>query len=794
MNINPFLAFTQKCYLPDIAQCCNPTAMSNQCAEVSYCPVLSSSDGIFPCVSQQFYSKSNSVLDCFQNPSQNNSSYDDLSLGCNLKSVGNITDYADAPKFNLVDKSGFSSINPGDLVYFAHVNKFAQLAISRAQDIFGFGDKSMNNVTHVGVVTDVNKDSIKVAEISGYGKSLSEVEYHLKDLYKDEELLFTRAPSKYPELNEQAVKIGKLWGKQHDNENQYNLKGLAEIPLKSEDFNPKDKDVLLNDLIDSRYLNRSPHVLRKGELQPKQYFCSEYALQIQQLARLEKELGPLPHVIDQQLTQLNLDKPLGRTQAIKILQKYTEEINVWEKLRKEPFFKHSSEHTTPSSLISMAMAKSDVVRVRNPNALERFNEEIIPNEKLPSFLEFSTTKILDRFLKGEEVLVKDKDVQKLLDMMENQSGYNKETLGCFLDKCAQSAIIPKCIEECLENTLSLKEKLFIYLFSRQINRATDSLLHNPTFVEFIKNPSKQKLENFDLNSWEFSANSALELSFPTASDNVKLFSKIENYFIKKMVNKIDLKTLIKYIPLSVSYSPPTETMKQFLKETDIDTVSIALKMHEFLSIANLGYKTYSGESNGLEFLWKGLSRLGWIQKENPLIKTVIDKLSFQTGYTKETLNCVVDKMADPGIKASDVENCLANTLTMQEKTQILASSVFINQGVENLLKNDDFKTFIREGTTDNLKNIFAAPHKEEAVLDFFFPSSEQGWLSSIQNYAAKAYFSSALKEGIPRFIFKDVFLGLAYDSPSESIQKFLVEEKLTKEDLVIKIAKWLGVR
>lgn len=690
--------------------------------------------------------------------------------------------------YKITDELSFNGVKPGNLVFFAHLNKLTHLFISKAQEYLGFGDQSTHNVTHVGIVTDVNKDSIKVSEIPGYGKFISEKEYHLKDLYKYEELLFSSTPSCNSKLNDHIAKLGKVWGTHKNSQNQYNLKGLLEIPIKSDIFNEKDKNTVLNNFIDSRYLQRLPHEIQGNELQPKSYFCSEFAVQIEQLARFETEMR-LPSTLDQQIMNLKLDTHDGRAQALEILKKYTDEANVWEKLGMDPLYKLSSEHTTPSSLLSTAISLSNVVRVRNPNAEDRFGEAVIPKNKLPAYTEFTATKVLDRYLDGEQVQTTDKDIQKFLKTLEDQGGYSKDTLTCFLDKLPKNTA--NSLQSCLETTLSWKEKLIVYMFSRQLNRATDQLLHNPVFIDFLNKPSKENLKKIDLDSLDFSVDSYLDTSFPSSYGG--LVSKIENYFVKNIVKNLDKATLLKYMPIAAAYSPPTETMDKFVKESHINTVSLALKMHEFLSFVDLGHKTYNGKSNGIEFLWNGLSRLGWLQKDNLLVKNLIDKFSLQTGYSKETLNCIADKAFAQTFNPSVVETCLKDTLTASEKINIASTSHFINVGVENLLKNDDFRASVRTGAYNPLLEHLSGPNKEAALLELFFTSNEGGLFNTAQNYLAKSYLSSSLKNGIPQFLLKDLFLGLSYDNPSEAIQKFLKEEGLTKEDFIIKIAKWVSL-
>lgn len=775
-NLNPFISLNQQC--PSM-----PSLSMDGAGNIV--------DGI--CRNFAPFTFSNEMA--MTQPKCSNWAFNNMTMGVSDSSAqcesnsNTVNEGLPSEKLHIVDETSLSSVEKGDFVYFAHVNKFTHLAIKKAQEMFGYGNKNVHSVTHVGVVTEANKDSVKVAEINGFGEPISETEYHLKDLFNDEQLLFT-SPSKSSRLDSATAELGKQWGNHGNKGNQYNLQGLLSIPLKEAQFNENDKLSLLNNFLDDHFLKRPPHELQGGKLEPKPFFCSEYSLQLEQFVHFKAELGTLPESLNKQMSALNLELPADRLKAITLLQDYAKAENIWDKLSGNPLFKWSSESMSPSSLITAMPQNGRIIRVTNPQAGERFGE-VVSKEALPSYLEYATTKIADKALEGQTIQTSDKEVEKLLASLENQGGYSKETLKCFIDKAASTSLDSQNIEECLQTTLGYSEKLVVYFFSREINRALDSLLHHPVFLEFLKHPSKENFEKFDFNSWKLSIETMLETSYPTWEGLIGI--NLENFILKKLVNQFDATTLIKYLPLSIAYSPPSDTLKAFLEESDIDTVSMALNVHKFISLGKSVVQTKDDHSKLPEVVWKGLASSGFLSKENPATNALSEKLSKQTGYSSETIGCVFDKLGKPELfQDSDIETCIKDNLSIKEKIDIVSTSKVVNQGVENLLENEDFLAFVKQGTPPkHFGQDLNAGHKEDYLLDLLYPS-KGGFLQSAENYVAKSFISSSLNQGAAKFILKDVFLGLKYDTPSAPIQKFLEKEKLTKEGLVLRLANFLG--
>ena len=723
-------------------------------------------------------------------------------------------------------EKSFDLVKPGNFIFFRHLNSLTHLVIKKFQEWQG-ADDFTNEITHVGVVTEVlGNHVVKVGEIPYFGAALSENEYNLKDLFVDEELLFGQDSSTSFELNQKAAEVTKLWSKQKRQENQYNLAGLIQIPFTEETFNDQDKESLLNAYLDYIYFKRSPHdtphkgvigLLERGlnpsqpeslkskdsletnefeeskELKPKKFFCSEYSLQAYQLSRILQLMPSLPETFRNLLESHNLNLASERKHGIEILKEYTEKVGIWKELTQDFLYKFSPKSITPSSLMR-AFQYSKMIRVENPDAVERgsgLKIQEIPDKKVVQHMEYLVTKIIDGFLDKGYVHSDNKHVKELIELLGTRFGYSKEMVNCW-EKCFSKSdqisfqVLNKCAEKCLD-TLKWDEKLYLFLLSRQINRAIEEMLSKPAFLDFIKQPNKENFNKLDITQWNLEIETILNTAFP-----MKMafpFKSLENHFAKKWMLSRDRQILTKYLPLAIIYSPPTETVVNFLKKHDIDIVSLAL---HFQSIHSMLSSSSSSSRKGIEALWSGISALGLLEKNHPVTSDLIKKLASKSGYSEETLSCLLEESRGRNIDAKVVEKCLLSTLTIKEKLGIVASSYFANLGIENCLLNQDFRDFIRGKHSPALKKKELLEMKKEDLLEFFFPSGASGIMRNGENLLGRYFFDSSIERGLFPFLFKDLFLGIQYDLNSEVIKNFLEEEKLTKEALMTKLANWLA--
>lgn len=682
------------------------------------------------------------------------------------------------------DQNNFMNVRPGDWIFFSHVNQMTHLAISRLQTAFSLGSELIRNITHVGVVTKViSSETIKIAESPGYGLALREHEYNIKELFNDEDVLFV-SPSeiarteKSGRLAQIIKKIGQDWvTASSDISNRYNLKGLLKIPFSENGFTDHDKKSLIEAFVDHIFKS-SPKIDKNGILNDKLYFCSEFAQEVAQFSRFLQVNSITPEIMKDEIKKSGLDihSENGRAQIVEYLETRWESVNLWNELLQDPLFSIPARMATPGALLDLALRHTSVVRVRNDEPKDRYDENALTKETYPAYVEYLATKLLDRYLEGELISLEDKEVVKILSILEKEMHYSKETLACFIQKCKKANL--NCIEKCLEDTLTWVEKLTIYFLSREINRAVEQMLHHPMFIEFLHNPYDVKWRDPSfIYAVELTIDNILSNIFPLDANSP--LKSTENLLAKHFVKRLDKTTLLKYIPLSLAYAPPSQEITNFLNEENIPTEKIA--EHTFHLFSMLQIRASNARSEEMQLIFKSLLKSGIAQKDQPWMVPILNKISKSSGYSIETLGCIGDSLSQNKVISEKIEKCLMETLSVQEKMNIFFSNQMITLGTENLLKNSQFKEFVRTG---KLECVLSRDVAGQEFLNILFPAEAPSFSENAQNYAGRMVCSKLLQKGLPQFMFKDVFLGLAYNPPSEPIKEFMDKEQLSQTDLV----------
>lgn len=471
---------------------------------------------MFPCIFNTTLSNANFLYCCpLEKPvaefpsyfTQEKDSLDDNSLNgypslkTNLKpsyEVLNLEEHGDNYPLNKImeqigkiwNGKNLLNIRPGDWVFFGHVNQLTHLAIAKFQEFLNLG--SLHNLTHVGFVTNVlSKNHFEIAESPGFGLPLKKTVYNIEDLHDDEELLFATPPSGSDHLGGIMHTVGQNWvSPLDDTSNHYNVKGLFTLPFSEQSFTHEDKRDLINAFADYILAKSPPQLEKDGILSDKPYFCSEFTQEATQFGRFLQMFPSISEMMKDEIEKYGFDitSANGREQIARYLESRWEHFNLWEELLQDPLFSIPARVATPGSLFDLALRHSSAIRIRNEVAKPRYVESELTPEVYPKYIEYLSTRLLNRYLKGEEISPSDKDVEKLVRLLENEMHYSQETLNCFIQTCRQVDTFSTCTKSCLENTLTWQEKLTIYFISREINRAVEQMLHNPLLLEFLQNP------------------------------------------------------------------------------------------------------------------------------------------------------------------------------------------------------------------------------------------------------------------------------------------------------------------
>lgn len=161
------------------------------------------------------------------------------------------------------------------------------------------------------------------------------------------------------------------------------------------------------------------------------------------------------------------------------------------------------------------------------------------------------------------------------------TGYSYESLNCFLNQCRSAQSPTTCVENCLSETLTLKEKLSIYFVSKQLHRILDTLLEDPQFLEFIRHPMQSipnsSAYNFNVDDPEF----LIDQMFPTNKWNPIL--NIKNYYAREWLKTLNLRKLLKDLPLALAYDPLTPKIAEFLRAERISIEDFAARILHLLT-------------------------------------------------------------------------------------------------------------------------------------------------------------------------------------------------------------------
>jgi|GEM_PF-5083978 len=180
---------------------------------------------------------------------------------------------------------------------------------------------------------------------------------------------------------------------------------------------------------------------------------------------------------------------------------------------------------------------------------------------------------------NEKILTQFSFVQEAIARFEKDSGHSKETLECLLDKCLLHTHSARCAHACIEQTLSWKDSLLVYMYSQQIRRGIETILQSPQFLEFTRNVSpfaiSKALQEINPDTW-------LKEMFPLSF--TQPLNSMNNLFLRRMVGQVnDPHMLLKYLPLSIAYDPPSDMVKDFLKKENMGLWELASRMQFFLN-------------------------------------------------------------------------------------------------------------------------------------------------------------------------------------------------------------------
>lgn len=698
--------------------------------------------------------------------------------------------------------SNFSDVEPGDLVFFAHVNKLTQLAIATFQQ---------SNITHVGLVTrvDINSNQISVAEIPGYGKHTTVSTYNLNELYNDEELLFT-SPNRLTGVKEEFAKFSNHLLSLTDmpeNYDQYDLQGLLFLPQASSKLNEDDKKNLIHSFLEYYVYKREPHKITENSIKPKNYYCSAFVTEIYQLSQIAKHIPENLLLSLKKLKLEQLDNPSTRSKIVDAIHARWQKLKFWDVFNNDTLFQLSPQASTPATLydITKKIGGKHLI-VKNIQPKQRFNSRNLPGDQAVEFLEYQFTKLLDRVAKSETLSIQDSEVQEILTVLETNFGYSKESLNCLLEECTKSTHVNFCIESCLENTLTLKEKMHIFFISNQINKVTNQILYQQNFLDIVRHPTSylsKKISNASehfldpktfesLRQVDFNAFDRLtEINFPQLmekyiddvlpSETVSLTS-VKNVLTKRAMQQISIKSLIKYLPLAFAYSNPMEALQKFYKQEKINLIEftqLAILLRR-LKQSNLQFYQINQILKLTNHFVLNKSSKDW------LISSIVNT-SQETGYNNATLNCIAEDFISGKLSTPRLRKCIETTLTLREKLWVYLSSHAFSKATDNLLDNPKFIAHIKRGAFEigdsNEHNL----NTKEALLNLFYPPKSNDFSESVTSYVGRELLKLSMDAGVSQFIFKDMFLGLNYLPQTEKLKKFLEKENLDLYNFLNKI-------
>lgn len=464
----------------------------------------------------------------------------------------------------------FKSVFPGSLAFFVRVKTASQAAIQAFQKWGNLGNHYFSNVTHVGIVTESSENKVKVLEMPGYGRGFSEEEYDLSAIPPEEEFLFVQSDFSRKEAFQNIQWIRSvLVDRARSNsstENGYNLNGVFNIPFIRKDFSFQDKKNLINVAIDL-LLGQKPLSIDKEVFIPKKYFCSEFVLEISQLDNLLTHLPSQEKKIlinlAEQCQSLSVNE--RKVKVIELAKKW-DQHKIWHRFLKKQFFQLSPSAATPSLLAHLAIQNSQGLLIKSPLKQDFLSSDFLSKEAQIQYLETRFSKLLSRFLLGEQINQQDPDFRKIVEFfLRLKYNYSREVTDCFIKECLLQD--SSCIETCLGNNLSLLEKFSIFFTSREINRGVSSFLENSSIPNLLNAPDIKKTDLLAKELLEMDQEKFLEKAYPIALS--KPIVSFENWIAKSAIKYLGIKPFLKYIPLAIMYDSPKPIILALLNRTPL---------------------------------------------------------------------------------------------------------------------------------------------------------------------------------------------------------------------------------
>jgi hypothetical protein len=471
----------------------------------------------------------------------------------------------------IIDQDHLGGVSVGSWVFFSHMSRLTHFIIDKGQQFFhqGLFLRGLNlarNVTHIGVVTQIDGRVIHVSEIPQYGRSVSTNQYDLDRMEDSGALLFVSPEQLVSDaedsLNTAIVNVAQSQAPllAVSDLNQYDVLGAAIAPLQTSGFSEDDKWELINQYIDYLYDFKYTGTNR-------QYFCSQVVMLFTQLGRLKQRYPIVQKRIDEAVAAIDFQDPGQRARVPEWVIKVLESDGFWTQLFQDPFFAMPPHSWTPARILSLAAHRSSsIVRVpvRAAGGSPFHQIALMKESDYRDFADYLITQFLVKYSEGRSISLQDPEIQIILAFLEKEAGYSRQTLNCFLERCRDSQDPASCIEGCLNETLTWRDKLRIFYTSLQVNQAIDRILENPAFISFVRNPDPQSIERVSRLLKETTLDEILYAVFPlTLRHPVTSF---QNYLLRSSVRSADLHMIAKYLPLALAYDSPMDKMRKFAEQ------------------------------------------------------------------------------------------------------------------------------------------------------------------------------------------------------------------------------------
>lgn len=494
----------------------------------------------------------------------------------------------------------FQGLAKGSILVVARQNGLTSLGISMGQAFLN-PNNEWANATHAAIISNINDlSSLGALEIPNSDTPLSDNPYRIDDLPHGEDwMIFNPALLLQKPENETFLKHVLAIGKTFVSSScriqpfgaPYHFSGLATLPLRTSDrFEAGDWIHLFDRLLDYRILLTDEAYAPQNT----QYFCSEFVWECVQLARLVQAHPDIYKQIEEIRKAIDVLSQGERREALEAL--YQEFQDKLLESADDPLFSFPSRSATPAKLIEFArMNNLSVSRISNRNGTAsqwslrgiaaRWAGNRLFKEGVSCALEKPVEEILKDLEKkihaGETIAKDDSGVQCLIEHLSVQTTYSKETLECMIWECLLDPPEKKaeCPQDCLEKTLTWREKISLFITSIAIDRTLNRLIATGQLERFldqaiVERQLPEELTVAGLTDQLFASES---LGFYGAFTSPgKVMSSAENFMIRQYVRYfLSDADLYKHFPLGLlgsknifemigwDYTPPSKKLADF---------------------------------------------------------------------------------------------------------------------------------------------------------------------------------------------------------------------------------------